>query len=452
MAPTFVGKVLPYVKLMEKGFLQQYNLDYHHFLRKTVQFVPYSFKDLANVDCLEFSALTALKLVNYISGIQRLCVTDDVFWWALLNTDLESDRILIRGEDGVTCVIGWHEIQVAFRTLHDERDEFRKEKIAHKQFVALKPGQFLLEIVETNVNKKLVSGQPYEEINYYKKAAPYGPTYYSMTVICELFWCNARSPRFSSPMILYAFRETIFKGTNLAESEGWLGWSHMSRDGDIDHRQLISKFPTMITNLGEIRNGCRLPDDIPLASPVRSPVGVKVVGRLVRKRQRQPEVTPKSSKPRMQPPTSRIGPRTRVTSRWPVSEAGPSVPPDTIISIADDSDSPSISESLGKVKSELDSIGSELGQTLRHLLTERLEAYVSPLQDAADAVEHAETFLKSQVINLHQELEKVNKDVAEGQDGDLNFSSAIRRAYQSRPTAPSYEFTASFRESQGGGR
>ncbi|KAL3696003.1 hypothetical protein R1sor_010079 [Riccia sorocarpa] len=175
------GKGLPCVQLMEAGALQEFDLQHHHYLRKCVQFVPYSFKDLSIIDELEFSALTQLKLINYVSRIQRLCVAEDVFWWTFFNTDADLERLLIRGLGRTTCVIGWHEIQVAFGAQHDERDEFRPMKIAHKQFAALWSGDLLPETVDSNVNKKLVSGQPYEEINYYKEATPYGSTYYNIT-------------------------------------------------------------------------------------------------------------------------------------------------------------------------------------------------------------------------------------------------------------------------------
>ncbi|KAL2607397.1 hypothetical protein R1flu_025970 [Riccia fluitans] len=64
------------------------------------------------------------------------------------------------------------------------------------------PRAYLPALVEHNPNKKLVSGQPYEEVLYYKDAAPYGPTYCLMTTVAELFWSARRSNRFLTPMIL----------------------------------------------------------------------------------------------------------------------------------------------------------------------------------------------------------------------------------------------------------
>ncbi|KAL3698631.1 hypothetical protein R1sor_012707 [Riccia sorocarpa] len=58
--------------------------------------------------------------------------------------------------------------------------------------------------VERNPNRELVSGGDYEEVHYYKEAAPYGPTFYLMSVISELFWGHAKNPRFQTPQV-YAY-------------------------------------------------------------------------------------------------------------------------------------------------------------------------------------------------------------------------------------------------------
>ncbi|KAL2653157.1 hypothetical protein R1flu_021285 [Riccia fluitans] len=64
------------------------------------------------------------------------------------------------------------------------------------------PRSYLPASVETKPNKKLVNGQQYEEILYYKDASPYGPTYHLITTVAELFWSATRSNRFLIPMIL----------------------------------------------------------------------------------------------------------------------------------------------------------------------------------------------------------------------------------------------------------
>ncbi|KAL3694043.1 hypothetical protein R1sor_007694 [Riccia sorocarpa] len=460
MPPGFVGKRLPCVQLMESGALQEFDLQHHRYLRKCVQFVPYTFKELSSIDELEFSALTRLKLINYVTRIQRLCVAEDVFWWTLFNTDADGERLLIRGLGGATCVIGWHEIHVAFGAQHEERDEFRPMKIAHKQFAALRPGEFLPETVDSNVNKKLVSGQPHEEINYYKEAAPYGPTYYLMCVIAEALWCNVRSPRFTSAMvfaymrslhgfstnwakallhglrteilylqkrardhsdkqqvipvvwapaflqILFMFRGTIFAGSKLAKPEGWVRWSHMSKDGDIDYRALLTRFPTPMDNLDRIREGCKFHDQIPVAAIVRDEPGSALAvaatldrtGTNPRKRQRQTDVTNADLSP---DGTSTV--RTRWTQREPSSStAGPFNPSpvptgskiDNPIDV-DDAMDPEAEPST--LQTELDNIVAEVGDFMDKVLAKRVGTYVAALQATASRAE--ENLLKLTSVN-----------------------------------------------------
>ncbi|KAL3681113.1 hypothetical protein R1sor_024069 [Riccia sorocarpa] len=116
-----------------------------------------------------------------------------------------------------------------------------------------RPGEYLPETVETNAQRKLVNGNPYEEISYYKDAAPYGPTYFLMTVIAKLFWCNGRND---------------FAGTQLVSAEAWVSWIHTSKDGEINLRGLHTKFVEPIVDLRVIRERCKLTDQIPLAEPV----------------------------------------------------------------------------------------------------------------------------------------------------------------------------------------
>ncbi|KAL3681472.1 hypothetical protein R1sor_024428 [Riccia sorocarpa] len=322
---TFVGKRLPVMRLMEAEFAKQYASAGDQFLKKIAHFVPYSFKDLSEVDLVEFSAMTAMKMLKYITGVQRLCVDpEDVFWYALWNTDADGDRLLIKSCSGTTCIIGWHEVSVAFGASHSESEEFRTITLNTKNFALYRPGEFLMETVETNTQRKLVNGNPYEEITYYKEAAPYGPTYFLMSVIAELFWCNGRSVRFTTPMvyaymrslhghqtnrskvilhnlkteifflqkralqpdnskpipicwspvfirILYAFRETIFAGTELAWADSLVAWVYTSKDGELDLRGILNKFQNPIDDLKAIRDRCMLSDNIPVAEPVNGP-------------------------------------------------------------------------------------------------------------------------------------------------------------------------------------
>ncbi|KAL3691149.1 hypothetical protein R1sor_004800 [Riccia sorocarpa] len=75
-------------------------------------------------------------------------------------------------------------------------------KVCHRASAPLYPKGYFL--------RKLVNRKPYEEISYYKEMAPYGPTYFLMTVIAELFWCNGRSKRFTTPMV-YAYMRLVHR-------------------------------------------------------------------------------------------------------------------------------------------------------------------------------------------------------------------------------------------------
>ncbi|KAL3689917.1 hypothetical protein R1sor_016226 [Riccia sorocarpa] len=196
-----------------------------------------------------------LQLVRAERGIKVASVASCV-----TRSFSDGDRLLIKGCNGQTCVVGWHEIAVAFGASHSETEEFRAIKINNKNFSQYRAGDFLMETVETNAQRKLVNGQPYEEISYYKDAAPYGPTYFLMNVIAELFWCNGRSTRFTTPMVYAYMRSLHGFQTNWAKV-------HLSKEGDIDIRGLHAKFPTPIEDLKVIRDSCKLSDNIPIAEP-----------------------------------------------------------------------------------------------------------------------------------------------------------------------------------------
>ncbi|KAL2611311.1 hypothetical protein R1flu_023003 [Riccia fluitans] len=236
------------------------------------------------------------------------------------NTDAEGDRLLVKDARGGTNIIGWNEISVVFGAKHNDSEDFRSIKVMHTTLDKYNPRAYLPASVEHNPNKKLVSGQPYEEVLYYKDAAPYGPTCCLMTTVAELFWSAGRSNRFLTPMILaylhglhghgynwakailhglrneihflqsrarnneggkpipvvwapclvhilFGLRRNLFVGTPLEEAEGWVGWTHVTKDTDMTLPQLHSKFPKLITSLSHLRQRCQLPEEIPIASP-----------------------------------------------------------------------------------------------------------------------------------------------------------------------------------------
>ncbi|KAL2621272.1 hypothetical protein R1flu_001477 [Riccia fluitans] len=122
------------------------------------------------------------------------------------DTDAEDDRLLVKDTRGGTNVIGWNEIAVVFGAKQNEKEDFRSIKVMHTTLDKYDPRSYLPASVKTNPNKKLVSGQPYHEILYYKDVAPYGPTYHLMTTVAELFWSAGRSNKFLTPMILAYLR------------------------------------------------------------------------------------------------------------------------------------------------------------------------------------------------------------------------------------------------------
>ncbi|KAL3676967.1 hypothetical protein R1sor_026915 [Riccia sorocarpa] len=321
MGPEVSGKRLHTVKLMEPEFLLDYCNESSADIILGSQFIPYSFKELNEVDLVEFSALQALKMIKYVTAVQCHCIPVDVFFWTIFNTDAEGDRLVIKGANGNAHVIGWPEIAAACGSQHDPKEEFRSTKVMQSKLRDLHPDLFLPQAVESNPNKKLVNEQRYEECLYYREAAPYGPTYYLMTIVAELFWSAGRAPRFLTPMVyaylrslnghqtnwakailhslrmeisslqnrgktrenqktraimwapvllqvVYAFRSTIFAGTPLQEADTWLRWSHMTKDGDMTLSSLVAKFPDPIINLQDVRENCLLLEQILLATPV----------------------------------------------------------------------------------------------------------------------------------------------------------------------------------------
>ncbi|KAL3678513.1 hypothetical protein R1sor_021469 [Riccia sorocarpa] len=432
MAPAFVGKRLPCVKLMEEQLSSSFASAPQGFLRKTAQFVPYSFKKLADLDLVEFSALTAFKLIKYITGIQRLCVPEDIFWYSFWNTDADGDRLLIKGCNGQTCVVGWHEIAVAFGASHSETEEFRAIKINNKNFSQYRAGDFLMETVETNAQRKLVNGQPYEEISYYKDAASYGPTYFLMNVIAELFWCNWRSTRFTTPMkrartpdnskvtpviwasvfvkILYAYRETVFAGTPLAAADSWVPWVHLSKEGDIDIRGLHAKFPTPIEDLKVIRDSCKLSDNIPIAEPVNGdardvPTSTPTK---IAPRKRSREVQDLDDEPIPQPKSHSSGSpdrqvRTGYTKRRNVTVGARNDPGTSIVPYDD------IADGKRTVEPILDDFGTKLGVIFGELASRKLEEAFWPMLADSKATEA----LKDQLADKCAKMQEAERQTSQ---------------------------------------
>ncbi|KAL3684860.1 hypothetical protein R1sor_002882 [Riccia sorocarpa] len=184
----------------------------------------------------------------------------------------------------IKYVTALQQIAVAFRTHHDSKEEFRSNKVMHSKLRDLQPDLFLPQAVESNPNKKLVNGQPYEDILYYKEAALYSPTYYLMMIVAELFWSAGRASRFLTPMlyaylrsfsghqtnwvkaILHSLPLEIISLQTAARPKITRRWSHMTKECDITLSGLEAKFPHAIVDVAELHEKCQLPEDIPVAA------------------------------------------------------------------------------------------------------------------------------------------------------------------------------------------
>ncbi|KAL3685467.1 hypothetical protein R1sor_003489 [Riccia sorocarpa] len=233
MPTALVGKGLPSIRLMEADLSAGFASAPVGFLKKIAQFVPYTFKELVDLELVEFSAMNAFNLLKYDAGVQRLCVLEDVFWYAFWNTDAEGDRLLIKGCLGATCVE---------YALHDA-PSIRIHEIPSRVSNQLGQGHFAQPPDRDSILQKRV-----------RTAENTKPT--------SVIW----GPIFTH--ILFAFRETIFSGTPLAHPDGWVVWTHMSKEGELDLVGLHAKFPDPIVHLNVIRDNCKLTDQIPLAEPV----------------------------------------------------------------------------------------------------------------------------------------------------------------------------------------
>ncbi|KAL3694238.1 hypothetical protein R1sor_007889 [Riccia sorocarpa] len=102
------------IKLMDTHFLDRFKDPIHEYIQSNVVFQPYSFKDNSELDLVEYSGLRLLRMLPYLSTIQRHCIASDVFFWGVFHADVEGERLLITGMDGSTNVIGCNEIMVSF--------------------------------------------------------------------------------------------------------------------------------------------------------------------------------------------------------------------------------------------------------------------------------------------------------------------------------------------------
>ncbi|KAL3681623.1 hypothetical protein R1sor_024579 [Riccia sorocarpa] len=444
-------------------------------------FVPYSFKELKDVDVVDFSAMRQFEILQYIASLQRHCVPSDVFFLGIFNTDASDERLLITGADGRSNVIRWSEVMTAFGGEHSDEDEFRGTKIMHRQLLPYKPSAFLPETVEKNLNKGLVSGKDYED----REAAPYGPTYYLMTLIAEREARSAKDSRKTVEVVwgpvfvhlLYTFRHRIFAGTSYAESEPWVRWRMISKEGDITLTDLVEKFSVPITDINIIREKCKLkdPDELPeadLADQVD-----KTPKKLLPKKSKPPrhvisDTSDEDNRP--QPKRQKAntgGPRVRLVSKKPNDNGGQprkSVSPTTITNIADLA--ATLSEDVKHILenryqsliSQLDNGPENWKQKFQALQQTkaaedgRLSARVKSLQDSEDKLRTAlaagkadNDKLRAKVSDLEYHVNMLNESVNKAKQTAADHATSLKDANQTRQQIASLQDEVSrFKEQQ----
>ncbi|KAL2641612.1 hypothetical protein R1flu_009199 [Riccia fluitans] len=106
MADEAAGQRLPTIRLMDE---ELYNANTTEQIRRfcyRIQFVPYSFKELKDLDHVEISAMYCLNMLKYVASLQRHCVLEDIFLWGITNTNMEGDHLLVKDTWGGTNFIG----------------------------------------------------------------------------------------------------------------------------------------------------------------------------------------------------------------------------------------------------------------------------------------------------------------------------------------------------------
>ncbi|KAL2620986.1 hypothetical protein R1flu_001191 [Riccia fluitans] len=158
MADKAAGRRLPTIWLMDEELYNASTTEQIRKFRSRIQFVPYSFKEMKDLDLVKISVMYCLNMLKYVASLQRHCVPEDISLWRLQNTDAEGDCLLVKDVRGGTNVIGWNKIAVVFGAKHNDKEDFRSIKVMHTTLDKYNPRAYLLASVEHNPNKKLVNG------------------------------------------------------------------------------------------------------------------------------------------------------------------------------------------------------------------------------------------------------------------------------------------------------
>ncbi|KAL2613876.1 hypothetical protein R1flu_025568 [Riccia fluitans] len=114
---------LPTIWLMDEELYKANTTEQIRRFRSRIHFVPYSFKELKDLDHVKISAMYCLHMVKYVTSLQRHSVLEDIFLWDITNTDAEGDRLFVKDTWGGTNVIGWNEIAVVFGAKHNGKED-----------------------------------------------------------------------------------------------------------------------------------------------------------------------------------------------------------------------------------------------------------------------------------------------------------------------------------------
>ncbi|KAL2645310.1 hypothetical protein R1flu_012897 [Riccia fluitans] len=188
MADEAAGQRLPTIRLMDEELYNAKTTEQIRRFRSQIQFVPYSFKELKDLDHVKILAMYCMNMLKFLTPM-------------ILG--------YLRGLHG-------HSYNWTKAILHDLRTKIL----------------FLQSRARNNEGGKTIL----------------------------VVW----APCFVH--ILFGLRRTLFAGTPLEEAEGWVGWTHVTKDTDMSLAQLHSKFPKLITSLSDLRQRCKLPEEISIAS------------------------------------------------------------------------------------------------------------------------------------------------------------------------------------------
>ncbi|KAL2642826.1 hypothetical protein R1flu_010413 [Riccia fluitans] len=92
MVNEAAGQRLPTIRLMDEELYKANTMEQIRRFCSRIQFVPYSSKELKDLDHVKISTMYYLNMLKYVTSLQRHCVPEDMFLWGITNTDIEAKR------------------------------------------------------------------------------------------------------------------------------------------------------------------------------------------------------------------------------------------------------------------------------------------------------------------------------------------------------------------------